>query len=695
MYKKIERKVKIYKIFLSKNILKTENMWKKRKKYKARKASNRVGENMGTIASWLRDSRNLAFEKNPQHEPLIVTTGHYIGAVAEKEILGVAVKAPFGSGKTFGIGLKSYHDSRLNKSFMDDSRVIVIRARELIDSEENRAQAGIKKHVMFHELVRDSKNVMCGGILVSTLRFVTERYHDLCISNKDHACYTSLSANEIEAIKNILSDMYSVKQVPRVDYLADLLDRIKREALRKRNLVFILDEVEGFLQALSVKASDVVYSNLAAMGKLQDHGLWGMKLVMLIQNKVIDDDWSSMVDSIKKGIPYVSEVFKGAIQSTGTSSVYVCPATRERLDVSALMGRVKLSSIEYYGGREYAEYLRLAFKRISEHSSASQERFITNDSIVSVASQFASSLEDLTVFENVEKRLAFLGSIAPRVSFDYMDELIENMLKTGSSDLLEALDRALVDVANMWSKFDDIRRFYARIVLKKMPVKKRPGGKNINIYSMIGSSDYPNIVETLSRDLYARLLDEEGLGSCILFSKTSRYHSNYAGTVSCTQKNLAFSGLLVLRATSSRPSGAAGGEKFVKQLSTRISEMLTAELAQPAGAFNRHVIVGLMLLPEDTPSAAVLTIDRLFMTVIDRITDELKRKYGKRIPVFSVGMVHQIKDEDFIIIANKALEREAGVSMITQFVEERYRDIVAELVGRIRSNPRFRVMQIA
>lgn len=619
----------------------------------------------------LRNARNNAMQKYPEKEPLIVRTGQYMSAMEEKEILGVAIKAPFGSGKTFGIALKSYHDSRLNLYPMESTRVVVLRARELVHKDE-----------FFDKLVKELKNVMCGGLLVSALRFVSERYGK-CTRNDDNSCYTTLTEEEVNNIAILLREESLSRRLEKginVEILAELLRRIKRDTLRGGNLTIVIDEVEGFLTELHLRASDVVYSNLAMMSKIYDQGIWGIKLVVLLQNKVIDDDWVSMIKRIKEGEPFISEELRSMMKIPSGTSIYVCPTTRERLDISALMGRIRLLSMAYYRGNIYTEYARLAFDIISKLNNK-----LSTD-IVQTAEAYARQLSDLYVSSEVSRRLTFLESIAPRISFDYVDKLIENMLYTGVDKVEQALDKALHNVAEEWSKYDDIRKFYSKIIIKRIPRKNTTYG-NISVFKFVNTREYSKIVESLAKDLYAHIISSIVGIDCQFDPRSARYHSNHIAAVSCLMKNTLFTGILILRTTTSKPSTTQDDGRFVEQLAKRIDalmELTVRPIVQSSYEdIKYHNIVGLMLVPEETSSTSYLELEKLLTNIMAKIKPTPS---GKLTRVLSIPVLHQIREEDFIIIAEKTIEKEHSISVIDQFVDERYKDILAGLAGKVRVN---------
>jgi|GEM_PF-4758109 len=623
------------------------------------------------IARILRDNRRAALDKNPPKEPLIVQTGHYTSAVGEREILGVAIKAPFGSGKTFGVALKSYHDSRLNQYPMDDTNVIVLRARELVNRDE-----------YFDQLIKDIRNVICGGLYVSALKYLSVRY-EKCIDPGDTSCYTTLKESEVRDINQLLAYSgldYKSSKMPTVESMAKLLDSIKNNVLNGGNLVVVYDEVEGFMTKLSYRASDIVYSNLAMMGKIHDQGIWGMKLVVLLQNKVIDDDWDYMIKRIKEGKPYVSEEFKSLIDVSGESSVYSCPYTKEQLDVSALMGRIRLTSTAYYRGNVYTAYAREAFRRLSSLKN------LLGREISEIAESYAYQLSDFYTNEEVSKRFMFLESIAPRISFDYMDKLIESIIMTKKRNIQEALDLALKKVAEEWSRYEDIRKFYSKIIIKKIP-KHRSAFKNVNIFKLVSPHEYPVIIETLANDIYSEALNQLH-EKCRFDPRSVRYHSNHIAAVTCSKGERIFSGIIVLRTTLSKPTGVRESDRFVEQMAKRISSLLELTNKRPVQAqskvkgIKKHTIVGLMLVPEEVPNTYSLELERLFDNALTSIRIE---SLGKSVKPVILSDLQQIRDEDFIIIAEKTLEKEQGISMIDQFIDERYKDIITGLAGKVKT----------
>ncbi|MEB2835857.1 MAG: hypothetical protein GSR80_001001 [Desulfurococcales archaeon] len=615
-------------------------------------------------------ARREALRKRPSVEPLIVRTGYYVGSLGEREIQGVAVNAPFGSGKTFGIALKSYHDSRLGVHPVDGTRVVVLRARELVGRDE-----------YFDRLARDSRNIMCGGLLLSALNYASRRY-ERCTAEGDASCYTTLTRGEAEGIAALLDDTGLAGGLGRgvgVEALAEFLRRAQKDVLRGANIAVVIDEVEGFLSELHLRAGDVVYSNLVAMSKLHDQGVWGVKLVMLIQSRVIGGEWDEMIARIREGRPYVSEELRGVIEVAGESSIYPCPSTGERIDVSALMGRVKLTAMTYYRGDVYVDYARQALRRIAALKGKLDRR------IVEAAEDYAAQLSDYYVGEEASRRLAFLEAIAPRIAFDYMDELIEDMLLSGKSDVREALDIALHRVAEEWSRYDDIRKFYSKLVIKRIPGhRKLYKGSILSPYKMLTPRDYNAIVKGLARDLYAELVRDTAGTTCVSEPRSARYHSNYIAVVSCPLQGGMLSGVLVLRATASKPSKTQSTEKLASQLARYMRSLIestTPQTTRRQGKNDRyHDVIGVMLVPEETPSTLYLRLESAFDNALRSLKPALKG-LARRPPI---TVVHQIRDEDFIIIAEKIAGRSHSLSLIDQFVEERYKDVVAELAGRVK-----------
>ena len=624
---------------------------------------------MGDVASLLRDARKEALRKSPSIEPLIVKTGYYASSLGEREIQGVAVNAPFGSGKTFGIALKSYHDSRLGATPVDDTRVVVLRARELVGRDE-----------YFDRLTRDSRNIMCGGLLLSALNYVSRKY-EKCVAEEDASCYTTLTREEAEEIALLLDDTGLAEGLGRgvgVETLAEFLRKAKKDLLSGSNIAVVIDEVEGFLSELHLRASDVVYSNLVVMSQLHDQGVWGVKLVMLIQSKVIGSEWDEMIARIREGKPYISEELRGVIEVAGESSIYPCPSTRERIDVSALMGRVRLTAMTYYRGEVYVDYVKQALLRIVGKG--------INQRIVEVAEDYASQLSDYYVSEEVSRRLAFLETIAPRIGFDYMDELIENMLLSARSDIRDALDIALHKVAEEWSRYDDIRKYYSKLIIKRIPgYSKLYRGSALSPYKVVSPREYAAIVKGLARDLYSELVRDTTGRTCVSEPRSVSYHSNYMAVVSCPLEGGILTGILVLRTTASKPSRTQSSQKLVSRLAGYLRDLIestTFQIIRRQGRSVRyHDVIGIMLVPEETSGTFYLRLERVFVDAMTSLKPALKG-IARRPPI---AIVHQIRDEDFIIIAEKIAERRHSLSLIGQFVEERYNDVIAELTGIVKA----------
>lgn len=627
---------------------------------------------MGNIASLLESARKEALKKKPLAEPLIVRTGYYTESLGEKEIQGVAINAPFGSGKTFGIALKSYHDSRLNIYPVNNTRVVALRIRELVNKDN-----------YFDRLTRNSKNIMCGSLLVSALNYASRRYKK-CTADEDASCYTTLTREEAEGITILLDDTGLVNGLERkieIERLADFLRRVQKDVLKGINIAVIIDEVEGFLSELPLRAGDVVYSNLVAMSKLYDQGIWGIKLVMLIQSRVIEEEWSEIRARIIEGKPYASEELRSIIKITDESSIYPCPSTGEKIDVSALMGRVRLTTMTYYPGNVYVDYAKQALRRI-----AALDEKLSPD-LAKTAEAYADQLNDYYVSEEASRRLSFLNTIAPRIGFDYMDKLIEDMLLSRKSDIKDALDIALSKVAEEWNKYNDIRKFYSKLIIKRIPGRHKFRRDSIlSPYKVLNQDQRDRlsiIVEELARDLYTELTRDDNEGACISEPRSARYYSNYIAVISCPFQGGILSGVLVLRITTSNPSKTQGAGRLASQLAKYIGRLIESTFQITRGQDKRgkhHDVIGLMLVPEETPSILRLEIEKAFVNAIRSLKSALKGP-ARRTPI---AIVQPIRDEDFIIIAEKVTKKRQNLSLIDHFVEERYRDIIAELAGRVK-----------
>lgn len=630
---------------------------------------------MGAVTRILREARSLALRKRPEKDPLIVETGYYDKAVRTEEIPGVVVKAPFGSGKTFGIGLKAYHDSRSSRPPMDVYKVVLVKSRDLLERDSAFAKV----------VAQAGQRLSCGGMYLAPLWYLAATQGGKCLDPNDTSCYTTLTRDEIRAMAGLLRRLSPEKPL-RPDLFSETLSRIKEEVLGGRDLTVIIDEVEGFLSmgVLSPDwAGELVYGNLAMMSKVYDYSVWGMKLVMLVQSRVIEPEWRSLVERVKEGAPYYSPA-RTDRPVGGRASIYHCPGGDARIDVSAVMGRVNLISMEYYQGDVYAEYAENAMRRVAEElENAGIEKY---RSLSRTARKYADQLSDFYVRRDAAKKLAFLETVAPRIGFDYMDELVEFILMNGSGNVLQAIDRVLRIVAEEWSRYMDIRRYYSLIVMKNIDPQFRRQRKSVAQY-IAAEEDFSVVARDLARDVYGRVFEKLGVSRGYLHPKITRYHSNYIAAVTLPSPAATYVGVLVLRITPSRPSPGSAG-RFSERLAKHVWSVVGRDLATTASRARKRTstslyVTGLMLVPEDTAHPTYLELDTMFSRAIASVASEISG--GRGVPRVA-SLLEKLRDEDLIIVAWRSLTSSRGresLSLEEQFVEERYKDIVNSLSGKI------------
>ena len=599
------------------------------------------------------EARARAMEKSPVKSPLIVQTALYTSIAIEQEILGVAVNAPFGSGKTVGIGLKSYHDSREGYSPMRNSRVILLRVRLLKEGSP-----------VFWSYLRSNvqARVLCGGPIVTALWLVAKHYEQ-CSDPGNKGCYTTITREEARGILNVLEGSElgrRAQRVPDVPTVTGLLGGVRR-VLGGRPLYVIIDEVEGFLDILGPRSpGELVFSNMAFAARLYDEGVRDAKLVLLVQSAHIGEEWERIVRAVKEGVPYPS--------MKGSPRVYECSyggGAKERLGTEAIAGRVHLRSMRYYNENVYLHYIRsvlqLAYEECGHDLYDSMWR----------------EVGDPRTGYSIASMLGFLRTIAPRVGFDYVDEILERAADNygRTRNIRLAFKEALKKVAESWTTADNVRRYYGMIFLGEDIFQKGPGTPEETI----------EFVKGLTWSVYDRVFSvrhSRGLRDCPeSYVEAVRYYSNVMGVAACRLpgSRTVPLGILIFRKTRS-PLRRVGVVMIRKlgELASTVLELLDAQ--------DKDIrIYELTVVPEGTSTLDLLRMKRALQSSLPGIIVPAGRARRGRSGQarFEGWEDYKLRQEDMAVLLARLLGIARGAEPEDQFVEQRFKDIIAEMSARL------------
>ncbi len=608
-------------------------------------------DSLRTLAN---EARSLASEKNPVSTPLIVQTEHYTSIAIQREMLGVTINAPFGSGKTVGIGLKSYHDSLKDDYPMKDSKVILLRSRLLMNKNE-----------AFRQYLRSNvdSRVLCGGPIVTALWF-TSKYYSYCSDSKDKTCYTTITQEEAKKILDLLEKDIGrkAKKIPNSSNVSELLDEIKN-ILKNKYLYIIIDEIEGFFDILGPHTpGELVFSNMAFAAKLYDEGIRNAKLVLLVQSAYIDREWDKIIDAAKQGIAYP--------ETSVSPRIYECnfDGARERIGTEAIAGRVVFKNMKYYNENVYLEYIKEVLKlAINKCNNTLLYYKMEND------------IMDPRIENSIASMLSFLRSIAPRIGFDYIDEILEyaTQFYGKKGNIKNAFKEALKKVAGTWKTADNIKKYYGMIFL----------GEDIFRKGLSNQEDSNKFIDKLALRVY-----DQVLGS--VYSKRLKdcnrsqhlpviYYSTLSSVVACKLPllNSIIVGILVFRKTKNPP-------KRVSTLAGKLGNAINTAINSLNVQYNKNMdmeLYKLTIAPEGVERSIIANFEYKLRSDLIKLISNLASRRGRQEarPRIRSWEYYIIRSEDMAVLLDKLLRESTGIGLEDQFVEQRFNDIIAEMSAKL------------
>jgi hypothetical protein len=627
-----------------------------------------------------RSLRNLALEKYPSEEPLIVGTEPYYRIMSHPEITFATINAPYGTGKTVGVGLKAYHDSRINRDFLANAYVILLRARLMKTDAE-----ALWQYIHSHPPER----LLCGGSIVTALHAVAN--DPGCYDPAKRHCYTTIPKEKIPIIKSLLESHKLgaiLTKCPMPDKLVEFMSELRR--VLGRELVVIYDEFEGVAELLP-DLPELVISNAAVARYLYDQGVRS-KLVFLIQSKSIEPYWIEITNILER-------------EEAGRIVRCPCAGRELQLPLHAVAGVTVARKMEYYDEGVYLVYMTELYRRAARKLMAEDRG--RSSALVSLLKELADSINPLGEGggSSLARRLRTLRAVAPRIAFDYVDEiaafLANEIIYSGSlkrDRLEEALKKAFLSLSRKWILGSDIKKYYSYIMMGIDPVEKK----------VIPKSAIEAVVKTLASDVFGLC---QNASSLCLSDKLS-YHSLHTGIVieaRPTASGIAVeSAILLLRSSKSAPRLTAytqrgRGRSRRSSPATRIAALYQTMLvsllqthSDTVSALRGRITINLHvrgLVREGSPPEARLVLANLGNEIVrnarqglEAVRQNLRVMLGQggRGPQTTLLIgepvrIYDLTDEDFIIAVVRSAGGLRGISAEKEFVTERYNDLLSRL----------------
>ena len=322
------------------------------------------------IVATLSALRGIARQKKPVEGPLIMRTNYYENIRIMGEYLLFIYYAPYGHGKTHGVGLKLYHEARVGE-LSDTHDVVLMQLRNLgpMSDISSIMQAMKKANI-------DSATAFVAASLI--VGFSANR----CGSRVQSLCYSTyvdrISGNPTLPVNQVIKGLMDEGR----EYLVKLLDGLSGN----RTIVLVFDEFEALIKGdtFTPYNTPLLYF-LSDLGKLMrwldDRGVRKLKIVLLVQEALVRKDlWENL---------------------------------ERRLKASGAWGITVLQRIDPYPPRVYAEFVFEAVERLVK------KRALYNSGWVRTLLQNKHSL-----LGDFEKVFVHISRIPPRIAFSIADEYI-------------------------------------------------------------------------------------------------------------------------------------------------------------------------------------------------------------------------------------------------------------------------------
>jgi len=358
----------------------------------------------------LEELRNIARKKKPEENPLIMRTNYYENIRIMGEYLYFVYYAPYGHGKTHGVGLKLYHEARDGELSLTHD-VVLMQLRNL----------GPESDItpVMHEMMKariDSATAFVAASLVVGLSA------NRCGSKVKSLCYSTYVDRVSGSPKLLLDDVIKGLRSEGREYLAKLIERVSGG----RTLVLVFDEFEALIKGdRFVPYNTPLLDFLSDLGGLMrwlfDRGVRKLKIVLLIQEALVRKDvW----DNLKR-----------------------------KLQASGAWGITVLQRIDPYPPRVYAEFVFEAVDRLVKKGALYNSGWVKT-----LLGNKAAFLGDL------ERVFVHISRIPPRIAFSVADEYIATLaehavLTDGDpKELKKKIKDAYTETINRLAMIDEVIR---------------------------------------------------------------------------------------------------------------------------------------------------------------------------------------------------------------------------------------------
>lgn len=608
-----------------------------------------VSEYRHEFNKYLRSLDEMATHHNPTEKPLLVENRYYSKVENLEQYLFQVYYAYYGYGKTYGIGLKLYHES-LNGELKGRFDVILLNLRNILSATSN-----TDNRFSCHDFVK-TINKLRGtephlALIATSLYLGASRF---CGPDKCPYCYSTIRSRN----SNKYSELPPFTGHEKVnEEFIDMLVR-KISDINNTHIILVFDEFESVVGTVAPQQLDAfLYDIGSLLRRLYDRGNKRLSIVVLLQKAIFAEaQRRSFENMLREGSP--------------------------------IRGITTMEEIKSYPSHVYSSYVIEAILRIDKKYGTRFFNYLETALRLSKRSkrrsyEFRRSIDEKKrgLRKEFDKIFVRLEKLPPRVAFPLVRKYTVNLL----SEL--AFYIKMVDEQGNNVRAPEVRNMFEAVFKKIFEDESETFGIFPRLYMELGSGKnlFANeLIKSSLNEMISTLLNE--LYGCDLHSISSYRISGF--NISLCVKNVREKGqpLMQIKLGILKPNELnknVAPSKVIDRISSIIVDKVYRyiALASENGDNPTVELDGIVITSNRVDSNIVKMIVR---RAVEKTRKDIEQFMGLEARVSSDVYIRRLENEDIIILyyMYKKRRREELVNeddILIKYLDERARFFIEEI----------------
>ncbi len=570
------------------------------------------------INQYLRTLEEFAMNLNPPEKPLLADNPYYRSVKVHEDKLFHIYYAYYGYGKTYGVGLKFYHEARAGelKGIWD---AILINLREMLS-----------ECYQFKTLVNKIPSSIPVALILATLQSALA-IEKLIETPKCRHIFSTLTIPPYLNLKKTIENIALTKVMDDVDKVDYAISEIM--AFTRKPITIIFDEFESTITLIAPQArlSDFLYELGNLMRKLYDRGKKKLRLVLLLQKALFTEDERKR--------------FEEQIQHGYAGSP------------SAIAGILVKREIRTYEPEVYVKYIEEALHRLSSKFS---EKILENTIDTMGLNRFRKALEN---------NLIGLSNIPPRIAFPLVRNIVVEIATRALRNKIYSsriLNEIIHPIINEYVKVNEILRFYFR----KDEISKID-------YETLANASY-ELLRSISREIRDKeLLKVSGKNITYPGSWMFRKHRVKGGSL-----DIVINAIIVrFKKIPAKSTISSLCNTLLKKHVSNINkyiEGITASIGKNINTINVKITVVILKIPE----ILLTPLQQATELALHKLQDELKKNKMLKRFSFNVNyrvLIHSLDEDVPITLYYIGSNAKPSDYSLDNYLAHRKEDLISEL----------------